>query len=235
MHRSEDHATKPPNRPRVAPKQDIRDRFGERRQAEHYRDRYVKGKRQRTHQREASALALLLQRFGLMRFILDVASGHGRFARLLSEHTGRLIQLDASRHMLDLSREDHPLPSDRSGYVQADAGRLPLADDSVELVFCHRFLNHVPDPAIRRTILRELARVSRGYVIVSCLNAHVLIRAIRRLYARVTHAPADQSITVGELLDSAKEAGLTLVSRTPIRRLGRTAAYLSFRKAGGMI
>ena len=49
--------------------------------------------------------------------------------------------------------------------IQGDATRLPFAERSFDLVVTTRFLRHLDAPA-RIAVLRELARVSRGIVLV---------------------------------------------------------------------
>ena len=52
------------------------------------------------------------------------------------------------------------------GYALGDATRLPLADDTVDLVSCLDVLEHVPSNQ-RQSVVAELLRVARGYVAIS--------------------------------------------------------------------
>ena len=211
-------------------KLNIKDRFLERSQAERYRDRY-KSRRVKTHEREITALTQLLQSIGKIDEIMDVASGPGRFAPLLSAHSTRLIQTDTSRHMLDLSREDYPLDPQRGYYIQSDAAHMPLKDGCVDVLFCHRFLNHVVDPAVRVQIFSELRRVAKRYVIVSCLGLPRLIQMVRYTFARIRFAPiSGERVEVPELIHDAEQAGLILTKRTPIRSFPSSAIYLTFSR-----
>jgi ubiquinone/menaquinone biosynthesis C-methylase UbiE len=212
-------------------KQNIRDRFSERAQAERYRNRFKKGRRQATHRREVAALENALSQVGSVETILDVACGAGRFASTLAAHCRKIFQTDYSIHMLDINREDFPFDADRSGYFQADASAIPLTDKSVDLVFCHRFLNHVPDEAIRGKIMKEFARISRQYVVVSCLGPVRIIRTVRYLFNHLIGKKSlDGYISDNDLIKNAADAGLELVNRTPIRAFGMSAFFLTFRK-----
>ncbi len=212
-------------------KQNIHDRFAKRTQAERYRDRFKTGRRRFTHQNETEALARLLESLGRVDISMDVASGPGRFAEVLAGHSGRVLQTDFSFHMLKLSREDHPLSAGRAGYFQADARYLPVSDESVNLVFCHRFLNHIPDPADRNHIMRELARVARQYVVVSCLEPLRIIRLVRRSFAFLKgQSRVNRDVYVSDLVRSGEAAGLLLKARVPIRSFVKSAAYLVFHK-----
>jgi SAM-dependent methyltransferase len=55
------------------------------------------------------------------------------------------------------------------GSVCADARRLPFADASLDVVTCSQLLHHFSDDQIP-TVLRELDRVARSFVVVSDLR-----------------------------------------------------------------
>lgn len=212
-------------------KPDIRRRYGTRAQAEHYRDRFRRGRRRRTHEREAGALATLLRMLPDVRTVLDVGSGPGRFVPVFLGHVARLIQLDLSKHMLDVSREQHRLEPSRGAYVQADICSLPFAANSVDMVFCHRLLNHLPEASQRVPALEQLAQVSRRYVVVSCLSSPRLLRIVRRLGDGLRRRrSADSHVALADLLREASAIGLTLEHRIPLRAFFRSAAFLVFRK-----
>lgn len=211
-------------------KENIADRFATRSQAERYRDRFKAG-RQPTHQREVNALRLLFQSLGRVRAILDVGSGPGRFVPLFAEYADRVIQTDFSPHMLSISREDHSLEAHRGGYVQADARFLPFLDASADLVFCHRLLNHIPNAAERKQILRSLAAISKHYVVVSCLTPPAVVRLIRRAVQRLRNRISiDGDVETNDLLADAVEAGLRLQARTRIRSFPVVGEFLTFVK-----
>jgi ubiquinone/menaquinone biosynthesis C-methylase UbiE len=212
-------------------KQNIQDRFGKREQAERYRNRFHKGWRRLTHCLEERALDQLLGSLGRVPVAMDVACGPGRFAVTLASHCDRLLQTDFSYHMLDLSREDHPLERNKTSYFLADARHLPLPDDTADVLFCHRFLNHIHEPQDRINILRELARVTRQYVIVSCLGPPAFIRVIRRAYTRlIGKFTLHQNLGLEDLLQTATEAGLVLKTKSRISPVINSAFYLVLAK-----
>ncbi len=212
-------------------KQNIHDRFAEREQAERYRNRFYKGWRRLTHRLEQRALDQLLGFLGRMPTAMDVACGPGRFAVTLASHCDRLLQTDFSYHMLNLSREDHPLEGHKTFYFLADARHLPLHDETVDALFCHRFLNHIHDPQDRINILRELTRVTKRYVIVSCLGPPPFIRVIRRMYTRlIGRFSPHQSVDLKDLLQTASEVGWVLKEKYRISPIVNSAVYLVFTK-----
>ncbi len=77
--------------------------------------------------------------------VLDVAAGSGAFGRAFEE----VVAIDLSSGQLS-----HNLARRR---VQADAERLPFADDSFAAAGCAFAVNHVPQPEY---MAREMARVA---------------------------------------------------------------------------
>jgi SAM-dependent methyltransferase len=96
---------------------------------------------------------------------LDAACGTGRYAGYLAGRGHRVTGVDRSPEMLARARPRVP----GAGFVAGDLGRLPAADQSVDLVVCALALVHVPDlgPA-----LAEFGRVLRpgGHLVVSDIH-----------------------------------------------------------------
>jgi SAM-dependent methyltransferase len=87
--------------------------------------------------------------------VLDVGAGTGELTRVLREETEcEVIALDADASLLAHAGE----PS-----VLGDATRLPLTEDSVDLVVCQALLVNIPDSS---EALAEFSRVSRDLVAV---------------------------------------------------------------------
>lgn len=91
--------------------------------------------------------------------MLDVATGTGRIPLNLlrqPDFQGRMISLDRASKMLAVARRDLSAHSERVLLVQADAMRLPFAQNSIPLVTCLEALEFLPDPVQG---LAELVRV----------------------------------------------------------------------------
>jgi SAM-dependent methyltransferase len=89
--------------------------------------------------------------------VLDVGSGNGYLSVPLQTRFGWAVSLDLSAAMLERS----PARS----RVRASAIALPFADSSFDVVVCSHLLHHLVPPERVRTI-REMARVSRGAVVL---------------------------------------------------------------------
>ena len=96
---------------------------------------------------------------------LDAACGTGRFAEFLSMRGHRVIGVDSSQDMLAYARRRVP---DGEFHV-AELARLPLPDDSVDVIVCALALVHVPR---LQPVLAEFARVLRpgGDLVISDIH-----------------------------------------------------------------
>lgn len=84
--------------------------------------------------------------------VLDLGCGTGQSQRVYSSHAAWYVGADLSREALAAARRRDPTVS----VVQADAGRLPVADKSVDLVAFSSVLHHLDD---RPRALAEARRV----------------------------------------------------------------------------
>ncbi len=92
-------------------------------------------------------------------WVLDVATGTGRFAQPVSERlrTGKVVGLDEALAMLSVAR-DKALKEPLKGYLQTagDAGVLPFRGEIFNRGFVAFSLHHFGDPAL---MVREARRV----------------------------------------------------------------------------
>ena len=113
--------------------------------------------------------------------VLDAPSGTGRMADLLAEKGWEVTTFDISLAMLR-HRVKTRIPF---AAVSGEMERLPFRSESFDLVLCWRFFHHLPSSALMTLVLGELARVSRGWVILSFfhpLSLHNLVRRSRTLF-----------------------------------------------------
>ncbi|MDT8439884.1 MAG: methyltransferase domain-containing protein [Wenzhouxiangellaceae bacterium] len=107
----------------------------------------------------------------LPKVILDLGCGPVPMARALAKRfrAARVVAIDASRGMLAQARRAAGWRQRRFRCVQADARRLPLADDSVDLVFAHLLLPWIDDVPGLLTGLRRVLR-PEGLLLLSALG-----------------------------------------------------------------
>ena len=102
---------------------------------------------------------------------LDAACGTGRFAEFLAKRGHQVIGVDSSPEMLAHARRRVPDGEFRAG----DLDRLPLPDDSVDIIVCALALVHVP---CLQPVLAEFARVLRpgGDLVISDVHHELVTR-----------------------------------------------------------
>jgi len=159
--------------------------------------------------------------------VLDLPSGYGRFSPLLAETAGRFFNADLSFEMVRRAAET----SGRPGVV-ADAKRgLPFRSGAFTAVFSMRFFHHLHDPADRRAVLAEFARVSSGWAVVSYYRTNALHKAQRALRRAVRKNPRKiRLIEAGEFASAAAEAGWEVVRDAPLFRGLHAARIALLRK-----
>jgi ubiquinone/menaquinone biosynthesis C-methylase UbiE len=125
------------------------------------------------------------------RRILDVGTGTGRAAILLSEAGATVVGADASNEMLDVARARAAAAGVAPTFVPGDAHELPFPDQSFDAAVCLRVIMHTPDWA---RAVSELCRVTRWRVVVDfpalCSVASIEsgLRRVARSMGRRTEA-----------------------------------------------
>lgn len=138
--------------------------------ARQYFEKHQTGLRRRlTTWRENALARRALAIAGEPSTVLDIPCGTGRFWPLLAERPGRRIfAADLNPGMLETARQMRPPELvARVELFEASAFSIPRPDGFVEAVVCIRLLHHIQDPEHRVLMLKELARVASGTVIVS--------------------------------------------------------------------
>lgn len=113
----------------------------------------------------AEAAADLDARHGPLagQLVLDLGCGPGVYTRALRDRGAKVIPVDKD------PAETQLLGEPPEGLVLADAGNLPLADDSADGVFCSNLLEHTPNTP---EVIGEIERVLKpgGWAYVSWTN-----------------------------------------------------------------
>lgn len=147
--------------------------------AEEYESRrfhHLKGYLYRWREERAFQLALCGLRPGSS--VLDAACGTGRMTALLLRNGFRATGCDVSRAMMNVARRQLAAVGYAIPLVENNVEHLPYRDKSFDAVTCSGLLMHL-DADRRVKVLRELARVSRGRLVVQygCLGAFLRVKA----------------------------------------------------------
>jgi ubiquinone/menaquinone biosynthesis C-methylase UbiE len=183
-------------------------------------ERWTKGTRRWSNRRKflaiSRALALARRLGGPVRTALDCPCGTGRILPLLAAEQLRVVGSDLSLEMMQqIRRKNLDAAPALKGLVRCDAEGLPYRDNAVDVVLSIRFLFHLPTD-VRRRIVREMARVSREWVILDYRHRYTLKYALKRLKWRLGLAREEYRRVSREDIDADfREAGIELVKIFP--------------------
>ena len=124
---------------------------------------------------ESSKSQLLLTGLKSGMVALDAGGGAGFVTRIMSEivgSTGETVLADLSNERLNAAREYN---RDRKNiaYVQGPLEKIPIADESVDYVFCRFVFEYLKDPM---TVMREFVRIAKpgGKIVVGDLDYNMM-------------------------------------------------------------
>jgi len=157
--------------------------------------------------REQRLLARLLTQCQLATgTVLDVPCGYSRFAPVYARLGLTAIGADVSYDMVHLAATSHA-QYDRERWLCADVLALPFPDSIFDSVLCIRLLHHRYSDTERQSILYELARVSRRFVIISFYRP-TLLHSVARHWRGSRGRLA--MMTIPHLRELARASGLQI-------------------------
>jgi SAM-dependent methyltransferase len=93
--------------------------------------------------------------------VVDIGCGVGRLTRAMASRAGHVYALDISARMLQLARR-HNSHLDNVTWLQGDgAGLAGVPTAATDGCVSHVVFQHIPDPAITLSYVREMGRVLR--------------------------------------------------------------------------
>jgi len=147
--------------------------------------------------------------------VLDAPCGTGILSEPLRSRGLRVVAADISPAMLEVA---HGRGTDL-GWVRADLERPPFRPRAFDGAVCNRFLMHLPS-ATRIAVLRALASITRGPLVVTVCHPYTVktgLRALRRLVGgRAKRSPR---LSRAELQAEVDAAGLRLAQVIPVMPL----------------
>jgi ubiquinone/menaquinone biosynthesis C-methylase UbiE len=162
--------------------------------------------------------------------VLDIPCGTGRITEVLLDLGLEVVGGDISKEMMDVAREQCDRFGERVSFRQLDLDGLDLPDNRFDLVTCIRLLHHL-ETEDRGPILRELARVSRRYVLVNIAYSSPFYRLRRRLKRALGQGVSRSSSTREEIRREAATAGLELAGMFPMARWASENVFLLLKKS----
>jgi ubiquinone/menaquinone biosynthesis C-methylase UbiE len=178
--------------------------------------RFASSSGKRRNRRKIATIRRALALIEKPRFVLDIPCGTGRLFDFLGEEGMRFVGADIAQPMLR-EAATKPRGEFQAGLVAADGEKLPFADKSFDAVMSIRFLFHLT-PETRIKIIREMARVSRGYLILDYRLRYCLRNVVRIGLAKIGLKRALRRPTRVEMLDELFAAGVEPMAIFPVAR-----------------
>lgn len=127
------------------------------------------------NRREIRCIERALERLPAGASVLDIPCGSGRLEPMLTAKGFKVIAADYSEPMLEQARQAyrrHPsfLEAENDADVsfdKQDVLKTSYESNAFDAIVCNRLLHHYPQAELRREVFAELARISRGVIIVS--------------------------------------------------------------------
>lgn len=141
--------------------------------------------------------------------VLDVPCGTGRITELLLQEGLHTVGGDISEQMIDMARGKLRRFGEQAAFQRLDLDALDLPDDSFEIVTCIRLFHHL-DTVARAAVLKELARVTRRYVIVNISYSSQYYRLRRRMKRWFGQSVSRTSSRWYQMHREAVDAGLVV-------------------------
>lgn len=192
----------------------------------------------RKHGHDARLIEGILRGLAGPAWVLDAPTGTGRLLPALASEGRRALGMDVSEEMLRSgavpvrpldstdSDEGHGIPR-----VVGDLERAPFATDAFSAVLCYRFFFHVDRAEARARILAELARVSRGPILLQERNAASLKQRSRRIRAALRLRASRPVPGHAEIVAEVRSAGLEIDRIVHVSRLFSDKWILVLRRA----
>jgi ubiquinone/menaquinone biosynthesis C-methylase UbiE len=159
--------------------------------------------------------------------VIDVPCGAGRLTPVLLPVASRLVSCDYSPAMLRVFRRVHRQPC-----FVGSAFDLPFADRAFDVVFSARLSHHIASDARRTDYLREIMRISAGWVIVTIFDRGSLKNRVRELSRRFSGKRSKHTFARADLERIARGAGFTVAAGLPLSRLASGHVFYVLRRDG---
>jgi len=151
--------------------------------------------------------------------IADLGAGEGAFALLLAQRAKKVIAVDTSAKMIDVSREQALRHGVKNiDYRLGDMEEIPIGSGEVDLVFFSQSLHHALHPA---RALHEAARILApcGRIVILDLLKH------RFEEAREIYADEWLGFSESELETMLGSAGFTSIETTVVDKESETPQF----------
>jgi SAM-dependent methyltransferase len=142
-----------------------------------------------------------LDRLGHDGPVLDLGCGRGYWMQELTRRGIPVLGVEQALDRATVAARHGPV-------VSGDAARLPLASESVNLVWCIHVLHHLPDPSRVLAEVRRVLRPGGALVLAESVEDNPLLRVGRRVHDSWDGVGIHARFTARSLLEKVTAAGL---------------------------
>jgi ubiquinone/menaquinone biosynthesis C-methylase UbiE len=174
--------------------------------AEYDRRRFTSWFGRNSDRREKLALRRAMAHLPDGSTVLELACGTGRMTEVATAAGFRIVGLDISQAMLRGAVQRIGGEPYLMGFVRGQSESMPLRDGSVDAVMSYRFLPHLPEPT-RRTVFREIHRVTRRFAVLQYSTTRSLLFWLRRARETITGKRKRRGMTHRAILRELRQAG----------------------------
>lgn len=147
-----------------------------------------------------------------LKIILDMPSGYGRFSDLILDQNAFLLSSDLSLDMVKRACQRSPNLDRHHALVTDAKQRLPFKTNAFSGLLSMRFFHHIHRSREREAVLKEYARVSSQWIILSFYQTNFLHAIQRKVRRRVKKGQRKIAmIRYKELEQAIERAGLQTV------------------------
>ena len=208
--------------------------------AENYQKRYVDFEKARNYnlkyerkllkrlstRREYQILRRLLAKQGRCQNMLEIPCGGGRISSQLANATDLLIQADIGLGQILYGMTSKKLQIPQI-WMTASGFRIPIRDAGVDAAVCIRLSHHLTTMEQRESLLVELLRVARRYVIMTFFDYH----SIKNILRRLRNSKPKLTMTVSQISSVAAANDARLISCPRLSIVGSGHRYALIVKA----
>ncbi|MBI5746253.1 MAG: methyltransferase domain-containing protein [Nitrospirae bacterium] len=150
--------------------------------------------------------------------VLDVPCGTGRLVPLFAGRSIKWLGADISFEMMEVARRRPEGINNRMGNVRLDSEHMPFKSASFDCVASIRFIYHVPTGEGRIAMLREMARVSKKWVIVDYNYPNPIKSLFRRIGYLIRTPKMRRRLSVSEICGELEKADLKVCRKISVSK-----------------
>lgn len=177
------------------------------------RTRYRRWDQKLVDAREKRILGKIFKKIrGDIQILLDVPCGYGRFSGLVLGQKVDLLSSDISFEMVKRACQRSPHPERHHALVTDAKQGLPFKTSAIDGLLSMRFFHHIHRSREREAVLKEFARISSRWIILSFYQTNFLHALQRKLRGRMKKNQRKIAmIRYKELKQALEGAGLQAV------------------------